>query len=121
MRALSLLVACSAGMLDKRAVTLNGTNMTVAYTAEGAIPTHVTISDAHKSHDGTYSIEIKLLRTVDGTVDFKATSAVVPKGSDLQVIGTEGKLGIKAAGTSIGMRAYTSATADSIFSVCNIA
>ena len=121
MRALSLLVSCPAGMLDKRAVTLNGTNFSVAYTAEGAVPTHVTISDAHKSHDGTNWIEVKLLRTVEGAVDFKAGTTPVPKGSDLQVVGTEGKLGIKTTGTSIGMRAYTSATANAVFSVSNIA
>lgn len=101
---------CAAGLLGRRCVTLTDATATVAYTAAGDTPTHVTLGDAYLS-GGVDVVDVQPIATLNGT-EYVTAGAAILIGADLEVVGAVGKVQTKAAGDSIGLRAYEAAAAD---------
>ena len=92
-------------LAQHRAVTITHATGTVAYTAAGAVPDAVTVSNSSPRavSPGTDTVEVLQLNCWDGAKMIELEAAVV-KGADLEV-GTDGKFITKDSGTSSGLRA----------------
>lgn len=115
MRVNSISRECPTGYVKDRCVTLNHTAGSVLYTSAGAVPTHITLSDAMERINGRYTIEIVNVDTVQGAIDLKNGAGTIAIGAELEVVGAEGKVQTKSGGTAIGLRASQAVTANSKF------
>jgi len=108
----SLRVNAPAGMKRGRAVTMTHSTQTVAYTAAAAAGDYISISEEENG-----VISIKKLSTFTGKL-FAEAGGTVTVGSDLEVVGTEGKFVNKSAGVAV-VKAGISGASGSFISIYN--
>ena len=100
----------ATALLKNRFVTLTHSTGVVAYTAAGAIPTHITVGDAVLKVDGTtYSVDIKRIDQVSGA-DALYAAAAIAKGAAIEV-GADGKAQTLSTGAYTGLRCRIAVTA----------
>lgn len=103
---------CAAGLVKNRFVTITKSNKSVAYTAAGAKPDGITITD-----ESNLQIGVQLLANLERTFFFDA-AGVIAIGAEVEV-GADGKGQTQTSG-AIACYAMTAAVANSICTGYNI-